>query len=399
MKVNFSKNIILLAVLFIGLFVMELLAPSPIDWTPNFNANDKRPFGDYILHDLLQKDLFPEQEIEIRKLPAYNYPVLDSFAPTANYIYITQAFDPAPLDCQKILNLARKGNQVFLAADELGRSISDSLGLKYSQNNSLKNIIRKKSQTQNFENPSLRKQKGINYTKAYGRSHISRYSNKNILVLGCNEQKQIQFVKIKMGKGNVYLNTQPLSFTNYYLLWENNADYVYNAFSYLPNQKIIWDEYYKPNTNSAMGSPLQYILNNRALKKAYYLLLIILILYLLFQGKRKQRVIPILKPLPNTTLEFIHTVGRLYYNRKNHKDIALKKFKHLQEFIRSKYHIEIFDGKENQFELMSKRSGIAKRTLSMLFEQGNQIQTKEQISDEELEAFNSRIEYIYKNCI
>jgi hypothetical protein len=91
-------------------------------------------------------------------------------------------------------------------------------------------------------------------------------------------------------------------------------------------------------------------------------------------------------------------VGRLYYNRKNHKDIAQKKFLHLKEYLRSKYHIELHGEKEKYLHQLSLRSSISERTLILLFEQAELLFKKEQINDEDLENFHAKIEYIYENC-
>ncbi len=168
--------------------------------------------------------------------------------------------------------------------------------------------------------------------------------------------------------------------------------------SYLPRQTTIWDEYYKPLSQHANQSPLSYILSSPPIKLAYYLLIISLILFMYFNGKRQQRSIPIIKPLKNSSLDFIHTVGRLYYNRKNHKDIAQKKFLHLKEYLRSKYHIELHGEKEKYLHQLSLRSNISERTLILLFEQAELLFIKEQINDEDLENFHAKIEYIYGNC-
>ena len=59
--------------------------------------------------------------------------------------------------------------------------------------------------------------------------------------------------------------------------------------------------------------PLQY---------AFWLSLLLLLLYILFAGKRMQRIIPLVKPNENTTVTFTETIGRLYLQKKDNKNIA-----------------------------------------------------------------------------
>ena len=57
------------------------------------------------------------------------------------------------------------------------------------------------------------------------------------------------------------------------------------------------------------------------------------------QGKRKQRIIPVITPLKNTSLEFVETIGRLYYQKGTRSGIAHKKIIFFLDFIRTRYNI------------------------------------------------------------
>lgn len=395
MNIRPNKFIILVLVLLTGLIIIQMIIPAPIDWTANYNKQDKRPYGESILFDLLSKELFPNQTVDIRHRTIFEYPEKDSLK-SKNYIFITSQFAPSPVDCKRLLKLAKKGNQIFIVSDALHYTIADSLGISTKTNLNFKNLTFLRPKVMQMENPKLKHKDGFTYKKAHGRSYIDNIKNNRITVLGRDGDNKIQFVKIPLEKGNIFFHCDPLLFTNYNMVIDNHAQYMTKVFSYLPNQPIIWDEYYKPLNKNAASSPLKYILSNPALTLAYYILLISLILYMIFQGKRQQRVIPVRSPLTNSTLEFIQTVGRLYYNKRNHKDIARKKFRHFKEFIINRYHISPQGDKE--LMLLSKRSNIPVRTYQMLFEQAKYLLDKDQINDEELESFHSRIEFIYSNC-
>jgi len=63
-------------------------------------------------------------------------------------------------------------------------------------------------------------------------------------------------------------------------------------------------------------TPLKYILSQESLKWAYYILIVSIIVYIIFQGKRKQRVIPLIPPLKNTTLEFVRIIASCTSSRR-----------------------------------------------------------------------------------
>ena len=137
------------------------------------------------------------------------------------------------------------------------------------------------------------------------------------------------FARIKYGKGQLLLHTTPIAFSNFHLLREQNVEYAGRVFSHLVEGPIYWDNYsnvslalarrmndlayYNPYKTFNDEGPLQYILSQPALAWTWYLGLTLALLYLLFRAKRKQRVIPVLEPNHNTSLEFISTIGRLVF--------------------------------------------------------------------------------------
>ena len=394
MKINIPKNALPVIGILIILILMDLFAPQPIDWTRNFNEDDKRPFGCFLLRELIEQELFPEQEFEISRDAIFNYPVLDSLAPNKNYIFVADDFSPQAWEIKLLLDLVQNGNQIVIATSNLGKVFSDTIHVQFDTEFKFTDLGAKEVQFQNFENPNLKDKNNSKYPKAFDNTTINKFYKDSLIVLGRDNKKRIQLVKVPYGKGNFFISSQPLAFTNFNIVQNKNADYIAGIFSYLPPNPIVWDEYYKPLRAFRSTSPIAFLLSSPPLKMAYYLLLACLILVLIFQGKRKQKMIPILKPIPNTTLEFIKTMGRLYYNRKNHKDIALKKIKYLKEFCKTRYHIDLTTDTLNE---VSKRSGISLKTLEILFKQVNQISNSNNISNEELEDLNAKVEYIYKS--
>lgn len=394
MKIGIPKNALPVIGILLILILMELFAPQPIDWTRSFNEDDKRPFGCFLLRELIEEELFPEQEFEVSRSAIFNYPELDSLAPNKNYIFVTNDFSPQKWEIELLLNLVQNGNQIVIATSNLGKVFSDTINVKFGSDLEVTDLAIKNARSQNFENPNLKDKNNSKYPKAFDNTSINKFYKDSLIVLGRDNKKRIQLVKIPYGKGNFFISSQPLAFTNYNVVQNKNANYIAGVFSYLPANPIVWDEYYKPLRALRSTSPIVFLLSSPPLRMAYYLLLACLVLVLIFQGKRKQKMIPILKPISNTTLEFIRTMGRLYYNRKNHKDIALKKIKYLKEFCKSRYHIDLSIDTLNE---VSKRSGISLKTLEILFKQINKISNSNNISKEELEDLNSKVDYIYKS--
>jgi hypothetical protein len=369
------------------LVFIESLAPTPVNWSPSFSSRDKIPYGNHILFDLLS-DLFREQEIVTIRQPAYNQ-LAGRHYDSINYIFINLEFAPGELDLQKLLEFVSHGNYVFIAADRISGALQDSLGVRTATPFNLG----RDSSSINFVNPSLETPKGYDYREG-AKAYFSDFDTARTTLLGINDRGEPDYIRVDYGHGSFYLNTVPLAFTNYNMLHGNNAEYVMKALSYLPVRQVLWDEYYKVGRQGAK-TPLRYILGTEALQWAYYLLIASVILYIIFEGKRRQRIIPEIKPLANTTLEFADTVGKLYYQHGDHRNIADKKITYLLEYIRSNFHEKTGDFNESFYERISEKSGIALDRIRALFEYIRSVSGKALLTEHELTSLNSMIEEFF----
>lgn len=180
-------------------------------------------------------------------------------------------------------------------------------------------------------------------------------------------------------------------FTNFYMLRGESHRFVANAFSYLADGNIIWDEYYKVGRGEE-ATPLRFILSKTALKWAYGLTVLSLILFVIFEAKRKQRIIPVIKSPENVSLEFITTIGRLYFQHGDHGDLAYKKIIYFLEQVRSKYHLKTNDLNEEFITKLSEKSGVSKELTGKLIGLILKIESMDQIDEQTLHNLNSTIE-------
>ncbi len=130
---------------------------------------------------------------------------------------------------------------------------------------------------------------------------------------------------------------------------------------------------------------------------AFWLAVTGLLLYLLFNIKRKQRVINIIKPNANTTVTFTETVGRLYLQKKNNSHIAEKMITYFYEHIRNKYFIATATINDEFINSLSGKSGVSIEKTQQLFSLIERIQSEENVDDAELLQLNTEIENFYKN--
>lgn len=389
MKQNL-KYFLPLAITLALLLVVELVRPHPINWNPSFSRDDKIPYGSFILYDVLPQ-LFPQQNVAPVDVTVYEaLGQLDDS--TGNYIFINTTFEPDKYDTEKLLDFASQGGSVFVSAEQISGDFADTLGIETGYS------FASVSDTVAFRltNPALAARAQM---RQYGATaSFNVFDTATATVLGTDTEKNTNFIRMPFGNGAVYLHTMPILFTNYNILHKQNNNYVYEALSYLPVQRTLWDEYYKAG-RTEIRHPLRYILNNPQLSWAWRVLLVALILFMIFEAKRKQRVIPVVAPPANATLEFVTMVGRLYYQHGDLRNIADKKIIYFLEYVRTRLTVQTTTFNDEFIETVAARSGLDPEEVRGLVDTIRLVQSKRQIDESELALLNERIELFYSKSL
>jgi hypothetical protein len=193
----------------------------------------------------------------------------------------------------------------------------------------------------------------------------------------------------------------PLAFSNFFLLHKDNRAYYEKALSNVPSgvTTVYWDDYFRYyDRNHGSFSAFQYILNNKSLRMAFWLLLVLFGLIYLFDSKRRQRMIPLISPLRNTSVDFVRTIGRLYYQRRDNHNLAMKMVAHFQDQVRTRYHMASPAMDEEFIDRLSYRTGYPKESLARLVAYMQTLPGKAYVPDEELLDFHQQLDAFYKTA-
>ena len=133
-------------------------------------------------------------------------------------------------------------------------------------------------------------------------------------------------------------------------------------------------------------------LNTKEFKWAYYLVLIGTLIYIVFEGKRKQRAIAVVHPLKNQTLAFTRTIADMYYEKGERKTIATHKISYFLEYLRSTFHLSTTDHVVDFFDKLAARSNHSVEDIKKLFKEMDKMKKKEIITDIELKRLNTIME-------
>lgn len=380
-----------ITVVLYGLF--EYYRPKPLDWTPTYSNKDKIPFGTKALYELLA-DVFDKREIESLRLPIYNHLSNNKTLPKSNYVFVCQAFEIDKNDRIQLLKYVSHGNNAFISAYDFSDSLLSTLGVKATLKAP---TLRDTALVVNFVNSNFKKPAGYVFSQDDGRNYFLVKKADNVTVLAKNARNEPIFLKVKYGQGYFYLHNLPLSLTNYYVLDPKTTDFAFKSLSYLPVLPVYWDEYLKQGRfGDDEESIFRYIMTQPPLKWAYYLILLGLLLYAIFAGKRTQRIIPVMEIPQNTSLEFIQTIGKVYFQKGNHANIADKKIQHLLLYIRERFGLRTNELNEDFKETLTQKTGLARMDIDLLFSEIAHAERSGHLSEYALLSLNRRIEDFYQ---
>jgi len=299
MNKTFKIYAVIFIVVMIILVLFEANKTERTDWRKNFDINQKSPFGLFVFNNEVNA-LFKNK---IKKTSETPYDYYQADKKPHNILVIEEDIDRQSWN--KILDQVSEGSDAMLIVSEMPKEISDSIGYYDSQIS--------------FEDENVLKLTEKKFTNDF--IHLDKFPSgrgftfikPGVEVLGKTVEKnntdQANFIKIKFGKGSIYVHCEPLFITNYYLLKRGNVRYAQDVFSYLDNRETIW---FVENDAKVSQFFLRFILSNPALKYAWWVLLGGLVLFIFFNAKRKQRIVPIMEPLKNTSVDFVKSIGNFH---------------------------------------------------------------------------------------
>lgn len=333
------KLIILGLVVLLGVVIyLDYNKPKLIDWNETYDLKDKIPFGMYVFNKEAPK-LFKGDTIKkINKTlyeflrPQYNFDSLvEDYKVKGTVLTINESFPIDDESCDELLIFVSRGNNAFISSKNLSTKLMDSLKIDIKEDFDMANKTDIWLANKSFGVEKQELDLGLSATS------FSKIDTLNTTVLGyqgTENKKKINYIKVKFYDGFFYLHLQPAVFTNYNLLKNKKYNYTQNVLSYIPKSTIFWLSKLQ-NGENISNSKLRFIFSQPALKWAWLLFLFGMLLFMIFNAKRKQRIVPILAPLPNTSVDFTKTIANLYYQERDYQNIINKKIVFFLEKIRN----------------------------------------------------------------
>ncbi|GAK75858.1 DUF4350 domain-containing protein [Nonlabens ulvanivorans] len=417
------------------LFFFESSRPRPLNWQKSFTSGDKIPFGAFVLYDQLDEIFNRDDITSVDEVPV-DFLLKNDSITNANYIFINDYLSFDSVESDYLMDFVARGNKVFIASNGAYGTLADTLGLETNSSSfysySRRDTVRTRLVNKSLKDRSYVYDKGADYkffevydtlnTKVLGevlafepsKGYIADYLEETIdndegekeekldINVDDKEEKrltretpQVNFVEIKVGDGAFYYNLNPISFTNYYMLKDGKHQYAVEALSYMNDGPVFFDDYGKSG-RKVITSPMRFVLSQPALKWAYYIALLGVIIYMIFASKRRQRIIPIVEPLKNSSVEFTKTIGSLYYQTGDYSGIIDKKINYFLERLRSKYFVDTQRLDTTFIKRLAVKSGRSQNFTEDVILYINKLRAKSVHNEYELKQLNKRIEAFLK---
>lgn len=401
-----NKKFLLGIVVFL-LFVlaMEFNAPAKFVWRPTFGHYDSQPFGCAVFDTLMEKSIPAGYHVTNKTFAQLER---DGYGKKPHAILVqTLAFNPTETDRRALSRLLKAGNKVLIVTSDFACDSSKiDFGVTVSGGDSfLPQWVKKSLLDYQIPMDTLY----WNAVKPYTPHTYQVYTSMSGYGIEVNEgvqcdtllcafQRSIdgdvdttdvscdvdddeyadkiggywqaRLIRIKWGKGELFLSCDPLLWTNYGVLDPEINGLLFRAMSQFRGLPVTRTDAYAPKNEINKESPLRYWLQNAPLRWCVYLTLLGLLLFCVFYARRRQRVIPVVKQPENKSLEFVKLIGTLYYQKHENHDLLQKKYSYFAETVRRQLLIDVDDEESRRENItqLALRTGMPEAEVRMILD-------------------------------
>lgn len=358
-----------------ALVAVEATRPRPLDLTIRLEREGAAPFDAEVFYASLPAWL--GQPVEPVAVPPFER-LADSSETGRTYVFLTQTFEPDPVEAARLLDFVARGNTVFVATQEIYGAFADSLGRTFDVGDPV--ALQMMTTVDSFlpfgeglGADTLRLHApGVagDYAFPIGlqRREVFGFDERRTERLGSDAaDEEPTLVRIAWGGGHVLVSSTPLAFTNAALTGDGEGPaYVGAVLAALPDQPVWWDDTAKPHATQAR-TPLRVVLTTPALRWAYLLLVAAGVLFAAFRGRRWQRPVPVIAPPPNAQRAFAETVGRLHFAHRDDARLGRRVAEGVRDRLRSELRIPEPAWDDATARLAAARAGVPEDEALALF--------------------------------
>jgi len=448
---------VLIGMVTLAIALTLALSESPVDWSQRYVHDSDEPYGLSVIYQLL-RERYGEDNVTTsdRPIPKVMADTLEQEA--FDYVFMGYARPFNPEETRLLMDFVRRGNNVFLAVESMDEELLDTLldhdcfsGNRISppvfesveesgweSSDSHFEMVSKDTAfvsdsslhgavdsslwftsvdyedriVLNLENIDHCIDSGYHYYNFYHHdTSLYRWSVfrdlcleniEELNILGRTAEESTYFISVPHGSGQFYFHTIPAAFTNVDMLRKDQLVYAGHIFDLLEHDYLIWDNYVSKATRSKFtpdldaDSPLSYILSERPLRVALYLCVAAALLYIVFRAKRRRRLIRVMEPNTNTSLEFVRMIGHLYYDQQDHRFIAEQLWNQFRDHVRVNYYLKATLKENNWVAQLANKSRVEENLIVGILRARRQA-AEGNYTEDDLINFYNKLKYFYSN--
>jgi hypothetical protein len=446
-KANNSKLLVGIVVLIFMVLVLLVIIfqQKRYNWSETYNPTSSEPYGTVIFNRLM-KNVRNQQEFVMVKDSAFKELPKDPSAEVDNYIYIGSEFYANLNDTKQIFDFVAAGNNAYIFCDNPRNLIADSIlvlpELPEWEEEVLEYVYDEESDYEDYEEPqqeSIMQRKfytiydslidlhfynhilkaqppyGLSYYFHFERVGKSWSFFNDSLKTRNGDENYSNFISCQYGKGQFYFHSTPLVFTNYYMLNDTAMNYCRNTLKSMGNGKVYWDEDNRDydlinfNLNDEANDPtkphegpMEFILSEPTLRYAWYTLLVAGLLYLFFGAKRKQRIIPAMESMQNTSVEYTEVISQMFMNQSDHKKLVSMKMDIYKAYLRDTFNLKLPLSQEQEndtlYAQIAQKCSVNMNLVKDIFEQHKYLSALVEVDTAEMLTFHYQLEKFYETC-
>lgn len=377
-------------------------------WDTNYSYKSDQPYGMKLLYDILSTSRSEKDFLLIKKDPGQFLEGKDS---TSLYFVAGYNYIISEDNVNKLASFVARGNTAFISNIETEHSIFDlltdsehpTLFLEDIEDSLVRVSFNRERPDSTFsfhfqfgKVKALYKWWGIDSVPF--NDSLAQYGFQQVTTLN---NGHIDCFRATYGKGTFIFHFNPILFTNYYISNETGLRYVNSLLSGYPADKIYWDEYSKVYMPASGGhgsqTPLRFILSERSLRWAWYVMWFFIFLYLFINAKRTQGRIPLILENKNTTTEYLNSLATLHYQAKSFVFIANEMMRQFHTFVKHKYNISPTVDKKEFAQKLVLKSEVSEKIINDIFKHYRQILYNQDPDKQSIIELYKATEYFYKN--
>jgi hypothetical protein len=388
----------------IAIFVLAANRPRKMDERITLRTKDQIPYG-FAVAKQLSGSLFTDADVFKDDNAPGSWDRISMSSTRQAVVIVGGFFNADEYEIRQLMKFVENGNYVFIIAQSFSTEAQAAFHFTSAQNGlSFLTGVEDDSLKLRLASPPFASDSFYIYPGRKFESWFENIDTAHAVVLGANETGP-DFIRMDRGDGSFFIHSAPLAFSNYFILHKNNVHYFEQVMSVLPSDlnRIVWNEYYlvtrNPSRSSGSSEPnwLGVLFAISAFKWGFLTLLFLLLLWVLLNSRRRQRMIPAYVKPKNESLDFVKTMGRLYYDRRDHENLARKMAVYFLEYVRSTYKLATHTLDETFIEALHYKSGYPKEDLHTIVSFIHYLQENPGIDEHQLTNFHNQLESFYQN--